>query len=197
MQNPSDPQSDKASAPPPSTPGTSSDFSRPVVPISELLTRPEFPKAALGELVDIGGYTGVVIAVVNQSLKVKSHEGTTKSFNAHGLRKIYGPPERPEPSEMTEESTPAASPAPVAAEPEAPPPAKVEVLTPDFSRAVKPIADLVRHPGYPQSLLGEHVQVGGFTGVVVAIVNRSLKVRSPAEITRSYNADALRRLHGG
>jgi hypothetical protein len=50
---------------------------------------------------------------------------------------------------------------------------------------------------YPQSLLGEHIQVGDYVGVVVQIINRSLKVRSQAETTRSYNADALRKLHTG
>jgi hypothetical protein len=44
-------------------------------------------------------------------------------------------------------------------------------------------------------VLGEHVEIGDYTGVVVQIVNRSLKVRSRAETTRSYNADALKKLY--
>lgn len=177
------------------------DFNRPAKPVAELVAMPDFPKSALGELVDIGGYTGVVVDLVRESLKVRSQEGVTKSFNANGLRRIYGP--RPEPPPAPVEPPPAAAPrvpsAPrVASAPPPPPrPAPVEEpkVEPDFTKPVKNIKDFVKRSDYPQCTLGEHIDVAGFIGVVVQIVNRSLKVRSTTEITRSYNADALRRLY--
>jgi hypothetical protein len=181
--------------------GLEPDFDRPARPVGELLADADFPKSALGELIDIGGYTGVVIDVVNQSLKVKSPEGATKSFNANGLRKLYGPRLRPDPVEEST-PTPPVKPAPmpdvlraeksVLPLPVAP---KREVINePDFSKPVRKIAEFVGRPDYPKCVYGEHVEIGGFVGVVVEIVHRSLKVRSKAETTRSYNADALRRL---
>jgi hypothetical protein len=169
--------------------------SRSPIPIADLLVKPDFPKSALGQFVDIGGYAGTVVDIVNQSLKVKSPEGITKSFNAHGLRRIYGPVIRAEPPPEAPLPSPSARPAferelPAAVLPSVPPP-----IEPDFSRPVRKIGEFVRRPDYPQCLLSEHVQIAGYTGVVVQIVNKSLKVRSQAEITRSYNADALRRLH--
>jgi hypothetical protein len=175
------------------------DFNRPAKLVAELIVMPDFPRSALGELVDIGGYTGVVVDIVRESLKVRSQEGATKSFNVNGLRRIYGPrPEPPpipaEPSQAPPPREPArrsvpSRPAPVPVVREEP---KVE---PDFSKPVKKISEFVKRTDYPQCALGEHVEVAGFTGVVVQIVNRSLKVRSSGEITRSYNADALRRLY--
>jgi hypothetical protein len=176
------------------------DFNRPVRLIADLLIEPEFPKSALGEFVDIGGYTGVVVDVVSQSLKVRSPEGVTKSFNAGGLRKLYGPRVLPEPIPMTippPPPPPTPTPRPRAAEPPPPPPPKREVIIqPDFSKPVRKIAEFVGRSDYPKCVYGEHVEIAGFIGVVVEIVNRSLKVRSPAETTRSYNTDALRRLYG-
>ena len=51
-----------------------------------------FPKCAFGEYVDIRGYAGVVVEIVNQSLKVRSPEGSIRSYNATGLRKLFGVP---------------------------------------------------------------------------------------------------------
>jgi hypothetical protein len=180
------------------------DFTRPLKPIGELLADPEFPKSALGEFVDIGGYTGVVTEIVNQSVKVRSPEGAMKSFNANGLRRIYGPAVRPEP--YPEPEIPSA-PQPTPSTPwveklqsaAAPPPSLPKVerpIEPDFSKPVKKITEFVKRPDYPQCILGEHVEIAGYSGVVVQILNRSLKVRNPGEVTRSYNADALRRLYG-
>ena len=110
------------------------DFERPITPIAELLTRPDFPKSALGEYVDIGGYAGVVVQIVNQSLKVRSPDGVTQSFNSNGLRRIYGPVIRPEP---TPERGP--DPAPPASPPSAPlappPPQQPPSLEPEIGRA--------------------------------------------------------------
>jgi hypothetical protein len=42
--------------------------------------------------IDFHGFTGVMVELVNRSLKVRSHEGSTRSYNADGLRKLYGTP---------------------------------------------------------------------------------------------------------
>ena len=179
------------------------DQSRPARPIADLLTDPEFPRSAMGEWVDIGGYTGVVVDVVKQSLKVKSAEGITMSFNANGLRRIYGrtlppepPPPIPEPPAVrppkpaSVRSQQATAPPP----PQAPPPPPA--IEPNFDQPVKSVKEFVGRADFPACVLGQHVEVGGYTGVVVQIINKSLKVRSRSETTRSYNADALRKLFG-
>ena len=66
------------------------NFESPVKPITEFMHRPDFPKCCFGEHVDIGSYVGVVVEIVKHSLKVRSAEGMTRSYNADGLRKIYG-----------------------------------------------------------------------------------------------------------
>ena len=202
MQSDSDQPSQQPPSPRKSVAAQAPDYSRPIRPIAELLTEPDFPKCSLGEFVDIGGYTGVVVDLVNLSLKVRSPEGVTKSFNANGLRRIYGPVVRPEPSIPLPEppSRPSVPkrerereperPAPVSLAPRVPP-----AVEPDFNKPVKNIKELVGRPDFPQCALGEHVDVIGYTGVVIQIIGRSLKVRSQAETTRSYNADALRKLY--
>ncbi len=198
MQAEPDHSSETPAPTPPPGSGRDPESARPPKPIAELLEVADFPRSALGEWVDIGGYVGVVADVVNQSLKVRSPDGVTKSFNANGLRRIYGRMIPPEPPPSLRDWPPPShsvvreKPEPPAPEPK-PQPVTIE---PDFTKPVQKIADLVKRPDYPQSILGEHVLIGEYTGVVVQIVNRSLKVRSPAEITRSYNADALRKLYG-
>lgn len=190
--------------PPPAGSGpVTPDFTRPLRPVTELLTDDSFPKNALGEFLDIGGYTGVVVEIVSHSLRVRSPEGVTKSFNVNGLKRIYGPRVLPEPLPVPSYDRPPASrpapaprPASASAAPVAPAVQKEKLLEPDFTKPVRNIHEFVRRPDYPQCVLGEHIEISGYTGVVVQIVNRSLKVRSPAETTRSYNADALRRLFG-
>jgi len=157
--------------------------------IAELLISPDFPRSAMGEWVDIGGYVGVVVDVVRQSLKVRSSDGVTRSFNSAGLLKLYGPRVLVEPLGGAAAHHPEVE--EVAFEPH-----RDMVEVPDFSKPVRKISDFVRDPNFPRSALGEHVDVNGYVGVVVEIVHRSLKVRSQAETTRSYNADVLRKLHG-
>jgi hypothetical protein len=178
------------------------DFSGPPKPIADLVVDPEFPKSALGQHVDIGGYAGVVVEIVKGSLKVRSLEGVTKSFNAPGLRRIYGPAVRPEPLEAEDEKPRQPLPDPVSRtlpkyRAETPPAPKRDVISePDFTKPVRNIVDFINRPGFPKSTFGEHLEIGGYTGVVVEIVNRSLKVRSQSEMTRSYNADVLQKLYG-
>lgn len=190
MQPDPDPPASRGEAAHESAAVVEPDFSRPIKPLAELVSNPSFPHSALGEFTDIGGYTGVVVQVVRQSIKVRSPEGITRSFNANRLRTIYGPPPKPEPMP---EPPPASIPQ---REPSAPAiPAQPPPLEPDFTKPVRSIAELASRPDFPQSALGEHIEIGDYRGVVVQIVGRSLKVRSPAETTRSYNADALRKLH--
>jgi len=43
----------------------------------------------LSIFVDLHGFTEVVVELLGRSLKVRSREGSTRSYNADGLRKIY------------------------------------------------------------------------------------------------------------
>ena len=161
-------------------------------PIAELLNDPDFPRSAIGKLVDIGGSAGTVVDVVKHSLKVRDRDGTALSYNVHVLRKLYGPP----PPELERES-PRAEPPPPPPPPPAKPVVKREVITdPDFETQVQAVENFVNRPDFPKCAYGLHLDFRGYVGVVVEIVNRSLKVRSREGATRSYNADGLRRLYG-
>jgi hypothetical protein len=59
--------------------------------ISELVSDPDFPNNAVGKKVDIRGNTGVIVEVVKNSIRVRSAEGKTMSYNFHTLRRLYGP----------------------------------------------------------------------------------------------------------
>lgn len=66
------------------------DFDLPVRPITEFVDREDFPKCAYGEQVAIAEFTGVVVELVRQSLKVRSADGILRSYNGPILRKLYG-----------------------------------------------------------------------------------------------------------
>jgi hypothetical protein len=154
----------------------------PAKPISELVADFEFPASAVGARVDIKGFIGVVVGVVHNSIKVRSAEGNTVSYNFHALRRLYGPPTPPEPA-------PTSPPAP---EPQA---KGLVILEPDFNAPLVSIEALAPKADFPACALGLLVDLHGFTGVVVELVGRSLKVRSREGATRSYNADGLRRIY--
>jgi hypothetical protein len=101
------------------------------------------------------------------------------------LRELYGP--RPEPPAFPE---PAAEPAP----PPAPEP-RAEIQEPNFDREPRPIREYFGQPNYPESLLGEMIDVTGYVGVVVSVENESIKVRSRQGTSRKYNATVLQKLH--
>jgi hypothetical protein len=198
------PSGDKAFIPEPTS-------ERPIHSIAELITRPEFPKCAIGEQVDIGGYIGVVVEIVSQSIKVRSLEGAIRGFNVHALRKLYGPtqpfeaPSNPEsqPESVTHAANEPADHVAVVSEESAPtpppadaPPPRVIITEPNFDAPIKPISDLVTHPDFPKSALGENVDIGGSTGVIVEIVRNSIKVRSSDGGMMSYNVRALHKLYG-
>jgi hypothetical protein len=156
--------------------------------ISELVTDPDFPHSAVGEKVDIKGYTGVILEVVRNSIKVRSAEGKTVSYNFHTLRKLYGP--RIAPEEAPAEPAPASSPV------SQPQPKRNVILEPNFRSPVVPIESLAHRPDFPGCTLGVFVDLHGYAGVVVELVGRSLKIRSPEGSTRSYNGDGLRKIYG-
>jgi hypothetical protein len=161
--------------------------------IVEWARRPDFPQCTVGQWIDIRGYTGLVTGVVHNSIKVRSAEGTTQSFNFHRLRTLYGPVTHPEPVPNRRD---AQQPSELSS---APPPAKTKrelIAEPDYTAPLKPIQDLVGGPDFPRCAFGQHVDIAGFKGVVVEIANQSLKVRTPEGITRSYNASGLRNLYG-
>jgi hypothetical protein len=143
----------------------------------------EFPGSAVGARVDIKGFVGVVTGVVNNSIKVRSAEGNTVSYNFHALRRLYGPSIPPEP--------PPAEPPPAPATPTKGP----VILEPNFSAPLVPIETLTQKDDFPACALGIHIDLHGFTGVVVELVGRSLKVRSREGATRSYNGDGLRKIY--
>lgn len=164
------------------------DFSTLLRPITEFAGRPDYPECLIGQHVDIGGYVGVVVAIVRNSIRVKSPEGFTRSFNIFTLRRLYGPPPEPEP--IKPEPTPEATP------PEKPGPRRDVIEEPNFDQPIVPISELVVRPDFPKCALGKHVDIAGYAGVVVELVNESLKVRSRQGTSRNYNAPILRKIHG-
>lgn len=204
---------------------TEPDFSGTPKPIADFAGLPDFPRCAVGAYVDIGGFAGIVADIVNNSIKVRSPEGISQSFNFNRLRMLYGPPAPkvealvagPEPERPRERPLPVERPAERPSEPviervpervperasgkEEPAPRPVPrrevVAEPDFSQPVKLIRELAGRADFPKCALGGHVEIVGYSGVVVEIVNQSLKVLSLEGTTRSYNAMALKKLHGG
>lgn len=174
-------------------------------PITEVVVQPDFPKSALGELIEIGGQAGIVIEIVNQSLKVKFKEGTVQSFNGNVLRKLYAPVQRPAPVAEPERPTTSygASSNDAARddadddEEESEEP-EVEMVVPEgkYHTAARPIAEFITREDYPKCLLGEHIDIGGFTGVVVELVDKSMKVKPRHGVVQRFNANVLKRVYG-
>jgi hypothetical protein len=172
------------------------DFTGAPQPIRELINQDNYPQCLLGAYVDIQGFAGVVVEIVKDSIRVRPPEGMTQRFNVHRLKTLYGPTVYPEPvpTTLNDGVPPRAASKTVPAEPEAPP--RVYVADPDFSAPVRPINDYAGRSDFPQGAYGKHVDILGYTGVVVEIVRGSLKIQSPAGITRSYNVEALKKLYG-
>jgi hypothetical protein len=155
--------------------------------ISELVSDPDFPNSALGKKVDIKGYTGIIVGVVKNSIKVRSAEGNTVSYNFNVLRKLYGPRTAPEPAPI-----PPAPATPPAAQPQ---PKRAVILEPNFESALVPVERLVGRSDFPSCAFGVFIDLHGFSGVVVELAGCSLKVRSREGSTCSYNADGLRKIY--
>ena len=199
MSTPASPDHDHETAPPaPVQVGIAeSHFSGTPLPIEEFAGRADFPKCTRGAYIDIRGFAGIVVDIVNQSIKVRSAEGITQSFNSHRLKSLYAPATHPEPMPVTlhpDRPEPAARTEPARSVPAAPP--RVYIATPDFTAPIQPIREFAGQPDFPRCIYGKHVDIQGNTGVVVEIVKGSLKIQSPAGTTLSYNAEVLRRLYG-
>lgn len=166
------------------------DFSGTPLPIEDVAGRSGFPQCARGLYIEIRGFAGVVVDVVNQSIKVRSPDGITQSFNANRLKTLYAPPERYEPPRQAVEDVQP----PADSKTSAPP--RVFIADPDYTAPVQPIQLLASQPDFPGCAYGKHVDVAGFTGVVVEIVKDSVKIRPIVGGTRSYNAEVLRKLYG-
>ncbi len=172
------------------------DFSPPAKPIAEFARLPDFPRCTLGEHVDIGGSIGVVVDIINQSIKLRTAERTTQSFNSNRLLTLYGPrPElvvtrtKVEESRPTEkaQATPAQTPAPL----------RQVIEDPNFNGPTRSIAEFVSRPGFPQSAFGAHVEIGNYVGVVVEIVKQSsLRVRCQQGTSRNFSAEGLLKIYG-
>ena len=163
--------------------------------IEEFVELPDFPRCALGKHLNIGGSTGVLVQIINQSIKIKTIEGTMQSFNTVRLKRLYGRPLSQETLRqgMTD-SLPSAQ--KVGAQSKVTALKRETLPTPDFNREPKPVSMFAARPDFPKCVFGEFLEIGGYTGVVVEIINRSLKVRSQDGATRSYNEEALRKLFG-
>ena len=210
MSSPTQSEPINEATPSPSKPAaiTTPDFSGTPQPIGEFAGRADFPQCAHGAYVDIQGFSGVVVEIIGSSIKVRPVEGITQRFNVHRLKTLYGPTIiRPEPEVAAEPVTPnavvmartersrtAAKPESVEEEPVKP--ARVYIDSPDFTSPVLLINEYARQPDFPKCAYGKHVDIEGYTGVVVELVKGSLKIHSPAGITRSYNAEVLRKNYG-
>lgn len=176
---------------------TEPDFSGTPQPIGLWTERADFPQCALGVHVSIHGFAGVVVEIVNQSLKVRSQDGITQRFNAYRLKTLFAPPDRTKPVSQPlsmERPRPVPEPRPARDEPE--PLTRVHITNPDFTLPVRAIRTFASQPDFPQCAYGKHVDIPGYAGVVVEIVKGSLKVQSPTGTIRSYNGEALKKLYG-
>ena len=168
------------------------DFSQPLRQITDLVDRQDFPQCALDQHINFGGSTGVVVAIVRQSLKIESPDGSTQSFNCNRLRTLYGA--RPAHSEdlvsrPSERKIPAPVPAPDL-------PRRNFIAEPDFTAIIQPITALAGHADFPRCAFGAHIDIDGHVGVVVELVKDSVKVQSKNGSVRSFNAPMLRKLYG-
>lgn len=204
MQSPMNPEPNhEAAAPVAKRVITEPDFSGEPVPIGQWTERENFPQCALGAYVSIHGFAGVVVEIINQSIRVVSPEGKSQRFNAYRLKTLFAPPDcsRPASPPPLESPKPLAAPRPTTTddsgdEPAPVVPERVFIANPDFTQPVRAIRTFASQPDFPQCAYGKHVEIPGYAGVVVEIGKGSLKVRSEQGTTRSFNADALKRLYG-
>jgi hypothetical protein len=199
MSTPASPDQDHETAPPVPVPVgiAEPNFSGSPLPIEDFAGRVDFPKCTRGAYIDIRGFAGIVVDIVNQSIKVRSAEGITQSFNSHRLKSLYAPATHPEPMPSTpHQDRPEPAPRAEVARPVPVAPPRIYIAAPDFTAAIQPIREFAGQPDFPRCIYGKHVDIQGNTGVVVEIVKGSLKIQSPTGTTLSYNAEVLRKLYG-
>ena len=172
------------------------DFSGTPQPIGQWAERAGFPQCALGVYVSIHGFAGVVVEIINHSIKVQSPDGAVQRFNGNRLKTLFAPPDRtkPEPQVFSPERPNSA--AARLGENESEPEPRVHITEPDFTAPIRAIRIYAGQPDFPQCAFGKHVDIPGYEGVVVEIVKGSLKVQSSTGAIRSYNTSALRKLYG-
>lgn len=179
---------------------TDPDFSGTAQPIGSMTERADWPQCALGALVDIHGFEGVVIEIINQSIKVRSSDRITQRFNAYRLKVLFAPPDRshvvPSIQIPSAKATPTADATQEETTPERAVPARVHITAPDFSAPVRAIRTYASQADFPQCAYGKHVDIPGYAGVVVEIVKGSIKVQAEEGRIRSFNVTALRKLYG-
>jgi hypothetical protein len=172
------------------------DFSGPAVPIGQLTELPDWPRCALGTHVSIHGFEGVVMEIINQSIRVVSADRISQRFNANRLKMLFAPPDRSWTPPPSESPKPVAPPEVAPDEPEAELPQRVYIAEPDFSEPIRAIRTYASEAEFPQCAYGKHVDISGYEGVVVEIVGGSLKVQALEGHIRSYNAVVLKKLYG-
>ena len=176
---------------------TEPNFAGAPQPIDDFAGRADFPQCALGAYIDIQGFAGVVVEIVKDSIRVRPPQGMTQRFNANRLKTLYAPPLRPEPVAMAPDTdhrgTDATPESGLAGASET---TREYIADPDFTAPVRPIRFYAGQPDFPRCAYGKHVDIQGYSGVVVEFVKGSLKIQSPAGLTRSYNAEVLRKLYG-
>jgi hypothetical protein len=167
------------------------DFSGPAAPISEWVARPDFPRCALGAFVSIHGFTGVVVEIMGASFRVVSEEGVKQRFNGDRLRSLFAPRDRTKPKAAARRA-PSVKPPPAAEEV----PVRNHITDPDFTAPVRPIVDYANQPDFPACAFGKHIELPDYTGVVVEIVNDSLRVQAAGGGIRRFNGAVLKKLFG-
>lgn len=224
MQSPVTSETDSAATPPApeGKVAITPDFSVPAVPIGQFTERPDWPRCALGAHVNIHGFEGVVVEIINHSIRVVSAERLTQRFNAARLRTLFAPmdparsgpmpapKDRPPADEISVPTTPVTAEAPVAKPMVAPPapvsraamapaslpPAQVRLTRPDFTAPVRAIRTYAGERDFPECAYGKHVDIRGFSGVVVEIEGGVLKVQAADGTLRSFIASNLRKVYG-
>lgn len=83
-------EAEPSAAPPKKQVVTNPDFTKSPMPISRFAGRHDFPQCALGELVDIAGFQGVIVEITAESVKVTSQQGIIRSYGVKTLRTLYG-----------------------------------------------------------------------------------------------------------
>lgn len=96
MQPPKNPdiETETTAAAPSRKLSTPPDFSVAVKPIGEFAGRADWPHCAIGVHVSINGVEGVVVEVINQSIKLVSADRTIQRFNSGRLKTLFGTQDR-------------------------------------------------------------------------------------------------------
>jgi hypothetical protein len=196
---PSNDASDSAPAGNPNRTPEAADGAVLPIPIGQLTERPDWPQCALGVFVSINGVEGVVSEIINQSIKVLTADRTTQRFNAGRLRTLFAPPERTKPPAIVpapEETKVKARTLPPAETVADEPPRRNRITEPDFVAPLRPIRSYASQIDFPQCAFGKHVDIRGYSGVVIEIVDGSLKIQTQAGSVRSFNGAMLRKIYG-